>query len=209
MSGFDGIAPFYGTMEQLLAGGILQRARAAHLGSLTGCRSILSAGEGHGRFAALCTAAHTETLLTCVDASAPMLAHGRRKVAPGAKVDWVHAALPEWRPRAGAHDAIVTCFFLDCFGPEELDVVVDSLAHGASRDAIWINVDFSIPLRGFPRWRARGCLWLMYAFFRRVCRLEARTLAPVAPALGRHGFSPASTKRFNLGLVESTLWRRN
>lgn len=208
MSGFDRIARFYDPLETVLAGGILERARRAHLGALEGRRSILSAGEGHGRFAALCSAAHPTARITCVDASGSMLERARHRVGDRANVAWVHAVLPDWRPAAAAHDAIVTCFFLDCFGPESLPAVVDSLAQGATRDAVWIDVDFSVPPRGFARWRARACLALMYAVFRRTCGIAARRIAPAGPELARHGFAPAATKHFNLGLVSSTLWRR-
>ena len=49
---FDALAPHYDWMEALLAGRRLERARAAQLDALAGRRRVLSAGEGHGRFAA-------------------------------------------------------------------------------------------------------------------------------------------------------------
>lgn len=209
MSGFDWIAPIYGPVEVVVAGTILQRARAAHLGALKDRRSILSAGEGHGRFAALCNAAHPDTRLTCVEASKRMISAAKRHTGDPPNIEWIPASIPEWRPAPGAHDAIVTCFFLDCFGPESLGRVVDSLASGASRDAIWINVDFSVPPRGIIRWRARACLWLMHTFFRSACGIKARQLAPVAPELKRHGFERVDAKSFNFGFVTSTLWQRS
>jgi len=53
---FDRLAPHYDWLEALTAGGLLQRVRTACLGELAGRRRILSAGEGHGRFAAACAA---------------------------------------------------------------------------------------------------------------------------------------------------------
>jgi cyclopropane fatty-acyl-phospholipid synthase-like methyltransferase len=208
MSDFDWIAAIYGPLEIIIAGRILQRARAAHIDALAGRQSVLSAGEGHGRFAALCARAHPDAQITCVDASEAMLAQARRRTGASGNVRWIHAALPGWRPEADAHDAIVTCFFLDCFGPATLPAVIDSLAHGASRNAIWLHVDFELPPRGVARLRARACLALMHAFFRIGCGIDSRQLEPVAPHFARHGFKRADAKSFNLGLITSTLWSR-
>ena len=209
MSGFDWIAPVYGPLETLVAGNILQRARAAHLDVLGGRRAILSAGEGHGRFAALFATAHPDSRLTCVETSAKMIEHAKRRAGGRGNIEWVHASLPEWQPRPGAYDAIVTCFFLDCFGEQSLPGIVDTLARGATRDAIWVNVDFSVPRGGLVRWRARICLALMHAFFRVGCGIDARRLQPVAPELARHGFRRIDAKSFNFGFVTSTFWRRD
>jgi ubiquinone/menaquinone biosynthesis C-methylase UbiE len=208
MSGFDWIAPFYGRIEFATAGTILQRARAAHIERLAGRKSVLSAGEGHGRFAALFSTVHPRTSLTCVEASDRMIAAARRQTGDPANIEWIHASLPGWQPAPGAFDAIVTCFFLDCFGEESLPAVVDSLARSATRDALWLHVDFSIPPRGVVRWRARTCLALMHAFFRVGCGIDAKRLQPVAPELARHGFTRVDSKTFNFGFVTSTLWRR-
>ena len=209
MSGFDWIAPYYSPLEVFVAGTILQRARAAHLDALAGRQAVLSAGEGHGRFAALFARAHPNARLTCVEASGPMIEQARRRTGDRPNLEWIQATLPEWQPRTGAHDAIVTCFFLDCFGPATLPRVVDVLARGASRDALWLHVDFSVPARGFSRWRARACLLLMHAFFRAGCGIDARRLEAVAPELARHGFKRVDARSFNHGFVTSTLWRRD
>ena len=208
MSGFDRIARFYDPLERIAAGSILQQARTAHVDALAGRRSILSAGEGHGRFAALCAAAHPESRLTCVEASGLMIARARRRTGESANIEWIHAALPAWLPRHGAHDALVTCFFLDCFGPGLMPSVVDVLAGGASGRALWLNVDFAIPSHGIARWRASACLTLMHAFFRAACGIDARRLEPVAPHFARHGFRLVDEKHFSAGLVKSTLWHR-
>jgi len=208
MSGFDRIARIYDPLERAVAGSILQRARAVHLPMLAGRRSILSAGEGHGRFAALCAATHPDVQLTCVEASGPMIARARQRTSGSPKIEWIHTTLPSWRPQPGAHDAIVTCFFLDCFGPGSIAAVVDGLASGAVGDALWLNVDFAIPPGGLARWRARACLAVMHAFFRATCGIEARRLEPVEPHFGRHGFKLVDEKPFNAGLVKSTLWHR-
>jgi ubiquinone/menaquinone biosynthesis C-methylase UbiE len=205
---FDRLAPHYDWMEAWLAGERLQRARTALLDELHGRRRILSAGEGHGRFAEACVARFPEAELTCIEASAGMLDRARRRLGPAAtRVSWQQGdvlALESGRP----FDAIVTCFFLDCFPPDALDVVVGRLARCATPDAIWLVVDFALPPHGLARWRARAVHWLMYAFFRRVAGLPAHRLTTPDDYLGAHGFQLVSRREFDWGLVRADIWRR-
>ena len=205
---FDRLAPHYDWIEALTAGRRLQRARTAWLEALGGRRRILSGGEGHGRFAAACSTRFPEAEITAVDASAKMLARARRRIpTPPARIRWECAALPEWRP-SGKYDAIVTCFFLDCFPPETLARVVAVLADSAAPRAGWLMVDFALPARGPARWRARAVHALMYGFFRLVTALPARRMTVPDDLLRAHGFVLEGRKEFEWGLVRADLWRR-
>lgn len=206
---FDRLAPHYDWMEAFLAGDRLQRARTAWLGELAGRRRILSVGEGHGKFAAACRARFPEAELTCIEASPAMGTRARRRLGADAKnVNWHCGDLLAWEG-GGAFDAIVTCFFLDCFPPETLAAVVEALARRAAPDAIWLLVDFTLPPRGLARWRALAVHGLMYAFFRRVTGLPARRLTLPDDLLRRQGFTPAGRREFEWGLVRSEVWRRS
>ncbi len=205
---FDRLARHYDWMEACLAGDRLQRARTAWLGELGGRRRILSIGEGHGKFAAACRARFPEAELTCVEASPAMLARAQRRLGPGAEqVNWHCGDILAWEG-GGEFDAIVTCFFLDCFPPETLAAVVAALARRAAPDAVWLLVDFALPPRGPARWRALAVHALMYAFFRRVTGLPARRLTPPDDWLRRNGFQPAGRSELDWGLVRSDVWRR-
>jgi ubiquinone/menaquinone biosynthesis C-methylase UbiE len=205
---FDRLAPHYDWMEHWLAGERLQRTRITWLEELRGRRRILSVGEGHGRFAAACAARFPEAELTCVEASVRMIARAQCRLGPAAaRVRWHHADALLWKP-AGEFDAIVTCFFLDCFPPDALAAVVKHLAACATRDAVWLVADFALPTRGAARWRARGVHWLMYEFFRRVVALPARHLTPPDPLLRAHGFELAGRRESDWGLLHSDLWRK-
>ena len=205
---FDRLAPHYDWMEALTAGGRLQRARTAWLGELAGRHRILSAGEGHGRFAAACTARMPEAELTCVESSPRMLARAqaRHRGAP-ARIHWHCRDVLEWEPQ-GKYDAIATCFFLDCFPPVTLAEVVAKLAACATDDALWLVVDFAVPPRGLERWRARAVHALMYAFFRRAIDLPARRLTPPGDFLQAHGFRLRQRQEFEWGLISAEVWSR-
>lgn len=206
---FDSLAPHYDWMEAVTSGGLLQRARTCWLDDLAGRRRVLSAGEGHGRFATAFGRAFPEAQLTCVDASAAMLrrARGRSRRA-GVSVEWVHAALPSWQPPIGAFDAVVTCFFLDCFSPDQLRAVIDTLSKSATASAAWLVVDFALPERGIARLRAQAMHASMYAFFRALTRIDARRLTPPDDALRGVGFRLSKRRELSWGLLRADLWER-
>lgn len=210
---FDILAPHYGWMERVLAGRLLQRARAVWVDELAGCERLLVAGVGHGRFLHTLLPRHRSIRIVCVDASARMLheaaAHARRARLDLARVEFVHARLPEWRPAASAFDAIATHFFLDCFARPQLDAVVANLAEAAAPRATWLITDFAVPPRGWARQRARAVHALMYAFFRVATRLPARRLTPPDDLLAVHGFALGGRRTFNHGLLQADWWRRS
>ena len=205
---FDRLAPHYDWMESSLAGKRLQCARTAWLEQLNGRRRILSVGEGHGRFAGACVARFPEAELTCVEMSPGMLARARRRLGPAAaRVHWQHRDVRTWKPDR-PFDAIVTCFFLDCFPPDALANVVGHLARCAAPDALWFVVDFALPPHGPARWRARAVHFLMYEFFRRTVALPARRLTPPDDLLQSHGFDLIARREFDWGLLRAEVWRR-
>lgn len=209
---FDRLAPFYTGMELALAGERLQRCRVTWLDALGACEDVLIAGVGHGHFLAAHARQFPEARVTCVDASAGMLRHARRRAEhAGARMDrltFVHAALPEWRPPANRFDAVVTHFFLDCFAPNELSRVVAGLARAARRNAAWLISDFAVPSRGFARVRAQAVHRLMYAFFRPMTKIGARAVTPPDPHLAAAGFRLAGRRSANWGLLRADRWLR-
>lgn len=208
---FDFLAPHYGRMERLLAGPRLQRVRTTWIGELAGCRRLLVAGVGHGPALATVLHAHPQLRITCLDASAGMLQQAQRNAARAgadlSRLEFVHAALPGWRPPQ-PFDAIATHFFLDCFPPAQLRAVVANLAEAATPGARWIVSDFAVPAQGVRRWRARAIHALMYTFFRFVTRLPARRLTPPDDFLAAAGFRLAGRRTSEWGLLQADLWRR-
>lgn len=209
---FDRLAPHYDWLEAVLAGDRLQRARTAWLDALADRERILSVGEGHGPFAVACAQRFPSAQITAVEASAAMLGRARRRAAraglPPDRINWIRAEVPAWIPGAGAFDAIVTHFFLDCFPPAELAAVIATLARAAAPDAAWLVADFAVPARGPARWRARAVHALMYAFFRAATRLPARRLTPPDPHLRAGGFALSGRRTFEWGLLHSDRWMR-
>ena len=205
---FESLAPHYTWMEKVLAGSRLQRCRNTWLEQLASCERVLIAGVGHGHFLRALARRFPRCEIVCVDSSAGMLTQARRRVGRQEHHQFVHAALPQWRPPAGQFDAIATHFFLDCFPPEELAAVVDVLAQSARPHAKWLVTDFAIPPRGWKRQRARAIHAAMYAFFRPIAGVEARAVTPPDSLLQGHRFQLVGRKHREWGLLQADLWVR-
>ncbi len=206
---FDTLAPHYRWLETAIAGRVLQRARLAHLAALDQANRVLLVGEGPGRFLTALRARRPKVAITVLDASAAMLREARR-ADPSPRTTLVQADLRSWAPPLGTWDAIVTHCVLDCFAPDSLARVVDTLASAAAPTADWLITDFTVPAdRGWRRLRARGAHALMYGAFRIVTGLEARHLTPPDPFLIRAGFARVARRPFNHGLLQADHWRRD
>ena len=206
---FDLLAPHYRWMEWLLAGPKLQRCRTAFIDEILEPKRVLLLGEGNGRCLAELAAKFPAAEFVCVDASQRMLDRARERLRQHGlgttKVALIHADILEWQPR-GEFDLIVTNFFLDCFRPEQINLIVSRIAANASPGVRWLLADFCEPESGFAKWRARAILTSMYLFFRVATGLPATKLTPPDEVLERCGFTLSSRRTFEWGLLHSDVW---
>lgn len=198
---FDSIAPIYGTLERLVFGDILQRARTAFIEDLDDCSSALIAGEGDGRFLAALLAANLNIETACIEQSARMIQLARRRIGDSARVQFINSDLAR-AALARPYDAIVTNFFLDCFDDAELARVIEKLANHARPEAKWLIADFTTVPRG------KLLVAAMYAFFRLTTRISAGGLISYAPLLEQQGFRCSKHHEFFGGIVRAELWQR-
>jgi ubiquinone/menaquinone biosynthesis C-methylase UbiE len=209
---FDALAPHYRWMEFLCAGGLLQSCRTHYLSQIRHSRDILVCGEGNGRFLCRLLEENLVGAVTCVDASSRMLAQSqarlRKKRLSERRVQFVHADILSWNVPPEEFDSVVTHFFLDCFTPAQLEVIIGRLARVLKPSGQWLLSDFRLADTGFARQRSRVILRLMYLFFRAATRLPARNLTNPDSFLARRGIQLKDRRIFNLGLLHSDLWKK-
>jgi ubiquinone/menaquinone biosynthesis C-methylase UbiE len=199
-------------MERLLAGRKLQQCRAAFLQTIPAPRHALVAGPGHGVFVADLLRAHPDVRCTCVDSSGGMLEATRARLREGgldeSRAEFIQADMLDWAAPHREFDLIVTHFFLDCFRPDQLDLLLPKLSEAAAPDACWLLADFQEPAAGPAKWRARAILEAMYLFFCWAAALPASQLTPPDALLARQGFALGQRRTFDWGLLHSDLWIR-
>jgi ubiquinone/menaquinone biosynthesis C-methylase UbiE len=209
---FDRIAPYYRWMELILAGGKLHRCRTAFLGQIPTPKNILLLGEGHGCNLVEYRRRFAEAKIACVDASAGMLAQARQSLVRNNLkvngVEFIHDDVLNWVPPPSRYDLVVTNFFLDCFRPDQLELILSKVAACSTPDANWLLADFKMPPSGWRRARSGIILWLLYAFFRAVTRLPARKLTRPDLILLKHGFVLRDRIDIEWGMLHSDWWRQ-
>lgn len=209
--GFDRLAPFYPAMEFVLAGNKLQRCRTAFLGSIPTPENILMLGEGHGRCLVACRRRFPAARIVCLDSSQGMLTQARKALrcnddGSGA-VEFLLEDIREWNPPAFHFDLVITNFFLDCFGPEELVVLIPRVSEACRKGASWMVADFKMANAGWRRWRSHAILWIMYRFFRATTGIRATGLTSPDLYLKTEGFRLQDHKESEWGLLKCDWWR--
>jgi hypothetical protein len=209
---FEVLAPIYRLMERVLAGGKLHRCRCAFLDHIPTPEKILILGEGPGRFVVECVGKFPQASITVVEESAGMIAQARANLErcslSSDNTTFLQADILQWEAPHSEFDLIVTHFFLDCFRPEQLEVIVPAISKTATANAQWLLADFQEANSGWKRWRSRGILSIMYTFFRVVTRLPATSLTPPDLYLMREGFVLYERREAEWGLLKSDWWKR-
>ena len=209
---FDRLAAHYHWMETFFAGGLMQRGRTTFLPRTRHCRRALLVGEGPGKFLAELLRANPQIQVTCLEHSRGMIQQMRRRLSAkkldDSRVEFQQMDALHWSPPREKFDLVVTNFFLDCFRAEELQRLVPLLAGTTTAEAIWLLADFREPERGWPRWRAKIILALLYAFFKVATSLSASRLTPPDRFLAGAGFNLVERRLVSFGFVHADLWQR-
>lgn len=207
--GFDRLARPYRALEFLAFGRDLERARFAHLDRLQECRSILVLGEGDGRCLARLVEAAPQAHIDCLDLSPVMLARAAARLtgsAAVARVTFRQADLRTAELPSANYDAVVTCFFLDCFTATQAEAIIRRIEGSLRPGALWLWADFAMPPAGPARWRAQVWLGVLYAFFHWQTGLDARALPPIELQLAARGWKPVTQLTLQAGLVRSVVF---
>jgi ubiquinone/menaquinone biosynthesis C-methylase UbiE len=202
---FDNLARSYEWLERLLFGRALEQARFVHLESLGDAQSVLILGEGDGRFLQRLSSLAPTCTIDVVDKSGAMIERAKRRTKSQQQVRFHQLDAREFRP-ARRYDAIVTCFFLDCFEAPVVDAIVEQLGAALSPGGHWLYTDF---LENQGRLKNRAWLWTLYSAFGLVTDIESQTLADPRTAFTRVGLELMSVQRFASELLVSELWRKS
>ncbi len=205
---FDRLAPHYHWLETVGFGSVLQRARTCWIETVPRTKTVLTVGEGTGRFLREFVPVHRDAVVDCVDTSPRMLELARLGISdPANRVRFLEQDILSWTPPE-SYDLLVTNFVLDCFPQNELKLIVRKLAGAATPGAYWLVADFCIPKAILPRAHAKIWLATLYWFFRTTTGIRAKRLVDPAPELQANGFICLKRSEWRLGLIKSELWQK-
>ena len=204
---FDLLARPYRWLEYLVFQNSLEQCRFALLPALAGCRRVLTIGEGDGRFVAELVRRYPGMNVDCLEGSPAMIERARARIPQQAAVTFHHADAIGWNYPTGEYDAVVTCFFLDCFQETRLTDWVSHVRSALRPGGCWAVAEFCEGESGGRRWRSRFWLGIMYTFFRSLANLEARRLPNWKRLLNGTGSRVQDEGTMRGGLLEWSIWR--
>lgn len=205
---FDRLARCYRTLEYLAFGRDLERARFSLLPHLKECRSILILGEGDGRCLEKLVAITPDVQIDCLDLSAAMLARAEECLgATPHHVTFQQANILATELPVQNYDAVITCFFLDCFTNQQVSEIITKISQSLRPNALWLWADFALPDYGFSRVRAKIWLAILYAFFRWQTKLPARALPESELLIQKHGYQKVAETTYQWGLIRNSVYR--
>ena len=185
----------------------LKQCRFALLPALAGCRRVLTIGEGDGRFAAELVRRYPEINVDCIEGSQAMIEQARARLPPEVAVTFHHADAMAWNYPSAEYDAVVTCFFLDCFCEATLADWLPRVRAALCSGGCWAVAEFCEGESGWRQWRSRFWLGIMYLFFRGLTRMEARHLPNWKQLLMNAGSRVQEEGTMRGGLLEWSIWR--
>ncbi len=202
---FDYVARWYRWLEYAAFGRTLERCRFAFLPVLKDARRILILGEGDGRFLQKLLSVNSSARIDVVEVSVGMLrlARGRLSDDQVERVEFYPADARNWDFPEVEYDAIVTCFFLDCFTPQTLADLMPRITASAKPGACWLLSEFE------ETSTLRAGLWLafIHALFRVTTNLEASRLGPFAELFAESGWGNIRRETFAGGLMSAEIWQ--
>jgi tRNA (cmo5U34)-methyltransferase len=203
---FDLVAPIYPALERLVFGMRLDEARQAFSEGILEADRILLVGEGNGRFLKSLIARKRVGCVWVVEKSRAMIQLAKHRAGESRNVglEFIEADFRLCQLRQ-EFDCVVTHFFLDLFNPPSQLAIIEKLAGFVAKGGTWINVDF-VPGRTL---KGHILMWLQYAFFRFVSRIEAKRCFDESGMAARAGWIIAETVSYLGGLVMARRYRKN
>ena len=208
--GYDRIAKVYRFLEWTLFRGALQRARVSLLSEVPNCRKMLLLGDGDGRFLKQFVISQPCCSVVSVDLSVEMLklqANEVRKVGDQFCVDWVCCDVRELDFPEACFDGVSTVFFLDCFTPDEISVLLPQIMRWIRPGGVIHFVEFQLPAKGWRRFRGVFYLGLMHLFFRWQTGLQNRQVQNFDEVFRELPVTLIAGRSSNYGLIRSSLYR--
>jgi spermidine synthase len=202
------MSSWYRWIEYAAFGHALEDRRFTFLPSLAAARRVLMPGEGDGRTLARLLALAPVANIDVVEVSPEMIGLAKRRTGNPSRVSFQCRDARDVTWPAAGYDAIVTHFFLDCFGEDDSRRLIRLLADALTPDGIWLISEFAIPRRGWRRLHAQVWIHTMYGFFRVTTGLRVQALAPIATLMQEAGLERVALEQQRAGLIVSEIWRR-
>lgn len=172
---YDSIADYYDVLSRMVFFRTQVKAQIQQLAAIPANSTILIAGGGTGWILEEIAKVHSSGLkITYVEISSKMLGRSKKREVKGNTVEYVHAAMEDFKP-SGFYDVLITAFFFDNFSADNVGLIFKQLNALLKPGGIWLFADFYYTEKSGKRWQLL-LLKSMYLFFSKISSVEAKTL---------------------------------
>ena len=137
-----------------------------------------------------------------------MIALAKARLPPAAKVNFHHTNALNWEYPVETYDAVVTCFFLDCFTDQTLQEWMPRVVNCSKPNGKWVVAEFREVFRGAKRLSSWFWLKVMYRFFDWTTGLEAKQLPDWQSSLNELGYSCYGRAETVNSMFQCSVWQR-
>jgi len=196
---FDFISKYYDTLNKLVFGSLIHKAKTSLFGNVVDGSKILFVGGGSGLSLVELLNNKPNLKIDFVDASPKMIAMAKTRIKEHANVDFHQVEIELFE--GTSYDYIITEFFFDLFDENQVKQILDRLIKKLNRKGVWIDTDFRKP----QNFRTKLILKLMYLFFKITSNLKTNELVATQHLFVSRGFKIKKEVKFSSNFISSRL----
>lgn len=204
---YDSIAGYYDVLSRMIFFRSQVKAQIQQLSAIPANSTVLIAGGGTGWILEEIAKVHSSGLsITYIEISSKMLELSKKRAIKGNKVEYIHAAMEDFKP-SGVYDVLITAFFFDNFSAASIQLIFNQL-HGLLKSGgKWLFADFYYTEKGGKHWQLL-LLKSMYLFFSKISSVEAKTLVNTEHFFEEQRYSILKTDFYYGGFIKTIIYQK-
>lgn len=202
---YDFIAPWYDRLSRMVFFRAQVNAQKEQLSFIENHQRILIVGGGTGWILEEIANIRQDLQITYVEISENMLELAKQKKCGNNSVDFVHLPIENFTNDI-PYDVILTAFLFDNFAKVRAELVFFNLHQKLKKEGLWLFSDF-IEHPKKNHWK-NLLLKLMYLFFDKVARIEAKNLVNMYQYFEENGYKIVQEKYYYSSFVKAVVFRK-
>ena len=202
---YDFIAPWYDRLSRLVFFRSQVNAQKEQLSFIENHKSILIVGGGTGWILEEIAKLYQDLQITYVESSENMIELAKQKKYGKNTVDFVSVPIENFTDIM-LFDVILTGFLFDNFKNDRAELVFLELDKKLKKKGFWLFSDFTDHHKK-NHWQ-NLLLKLMYFFFDKVARVEAKGLVNMHPHFMEYGYQAVQKKYYYKSFIKAVVYRK-
>ena len=208
VNNYDKIARYYDVLSRLLFHQSQAKAQIQQLKFISPQSRILIAGGGTGWILEELSKIYKEGLsITYVEISAEMIRLAKKRAIGKNSIEFVNCAIEDYTVEA-PYDVVHTAFLFDNFSSERSAIVFGKLNQALKAGGLWLYTDFAYQPETDEKWKG-FLLRMMYAFFRKIAKVEAGSLPDTAILFERSQYNILDEKAYYKKFIKAIIYKKS